>query len=87
MTVSPETHLRAFFATETFDKSSDLKLGHEEAEHYRGLWEDIASQLQCSVKDIVDFDLCFADSQPAEVIVSLFLTKRVFTGNSSQEQD
>jgi aspartyl aminopeptidase len=71
-----ETHLRPLIAQELeglfnrndeipehVDKSPvDIKTADEN--HSLGILRMIARELGCGVKDIVDFDLCFADSTP-----------------------
>lgn len=66
--VNAETHLRAMFATSTFDDDSESKIDQSSVNHYRLFWEDVAKQVGCKVDDILDFDLCFADAQPSEII-------------------
>lgn len=36
--------------------------------HYRLFLEDVAKELNCKIEDILDFDLCFADSQGPAII-------------------
>ena len=68
VTVNAETHLRAIWATSTFDDASESTVDQKSVSHYRLFWEDVANQVGCKVDDILDFDLCFADSQPSEII-------------------
>ena len=65
--VDPDLHLRVVFGL-----SAPHEGGRETGDtgyQFQPLWQDIARQLQCSPEDIMDFDLCFADSQPAAFVV------------------
>lgn len=62
-----ENQLRPIFATSTFDDQNEDD-GQTSEDHYKGLFLDIAKQLDCKIEDIVDFDLCFADANPSAII-------------------
>lgn len=66
--IDEEKHLRVILATNIFDQDSGSSLDEKNLDHYRGLWEDISKQLGCDPSDILDFDLCFADSHSAELV-------------------
>ena len=68
MNVNAETHLRAFWATKTYDDASDSKVDQSKLSHYRLFWEDVANKVNCKIEDILDFDLCFADAYPSAII-------------------
>ena len=61
-----ESQLRPIFATSTFEDQNED--GEASDDHYKGLFQDIAKQLDCKVEDIVDFDLCFADANKASIV-------------------
>ena len=74
-----EIHLRPLIAQELeglFNNSEEipnrvdktpLKLKTADENHSLGILKLIAGELGCGVKDIVDFDLCFADATPANL--------------------
>lgn len=81
--MNQEVHLRPILGTVLFDENSDSQTDQAALAHSRMIWDDIASQLGCKVEDIMDFDLCFADSQPGELIVGLTTDPRDSIKSSS----
>jgi aspartyl aminopeptidase len=65
--LNEEQQLRPIFASETFEKMNENDDSTSCDDHYKGLFNDIASKLDCSMNDIVDFDLCFADANPGAI--------------------
>lgn len=68
MEFNNEKHLKPIFSTNVFDSFNETDDDQECKEHYKGLFLDIQKQLGCKIEDIVDFDLCFADTQGSQVV-------------------
>lgn len=69
-----ETHLKPIFSSEAYEALSGNIIPKSATEnapleknHYAGLLLDISKQIKVPVGDIIDLDLCFADSQPSGV--------------------
>jgi len=64
-----ETHIKPILSSETYEKLSGTVIDNDlvkgaplENNHYAGLLLDISKKTGIPVKDIIDLDLCFADS-------------------------
>lgn len=64
-----ETHLKPVLSSEVYEKLSGRLFSTEDVmnaplkdSHYAGLLLDIAKRTGVSVENIIDLDLCFADS-------------------------
>ena len=66
--LNQETELRPIFATQTFENLNTDNDSEPYDQHYKGLFQDIAKKLDCKIEDIMDFDLCFADANPGQII-------------------
>jgi aspartyl aminopeptidase len=66
-----EDHLRPILATEAMDKLNvravvdGVESTGVQRDHHSALVNIIAKHVKCSVEDIVDFELCLYDTQPA----------------------
>jgi len=61
--INKETHLRSVISTSLYDQLNPNP--GQDSKHFWGLTKDISEKLQVKEEDIVDFDLCFADVEPA----------------------
>lgn len=71
MEPNPEQHLRPIFATEiyeAFTKTQDEKKSDKPERHYAGLLKALSQESGVPVDNIVDLELCFADTQPSNII-------------------
>jgi len=62
-----ENHLRPVFASKIYEDlkgTSEKKEGKQYTRHYAGLIDAISSESGISADKIIDFELCFADTQP-----------------------
>ena len=60
--INKETHLRAVISTSLYDQLNPNP--DQASNHFWGLMQDIGEKLKVAHEDIVDFDLCFADTEP-----------------------
>ncbi|EAR90190.1 aspartyl aminopeptidase (macronuclear) [Tetrahymena thermophila SB210] len=70
-----ETHLKPVLSSEVYEKLSNTVVSQDAVQnaplknnHYAGLLLDISKKTGIPVDNIIDLDLCFADSQPATVV-------------------
>lgn len=65
--VNKETQTPAMLASKHIDEEMNGGPREDKSNHHRTLLDRLASLLGCKVEQIIDFDICLADTQPAAI--------------------
>lgn len=65
--VNKETQTPAMLATKFIDEEVNGSFGDSKANHHKSLMDRLCASLQCNAEQIIDFDICLTDTQPAAI--------------------